>query len=164
MALDTQRDKLEEPAPERGGPPRPLKLGTGVGRRACGAALPAALQHFQGGGAWGGALAGKWEGVARDASWSCICRTSHPLYLGDNAREARRGGGGGLEGFVEVLALKGHLGRFHTTCFPTSRGALPHCSALGRGQTAGAAARGCVWQSLCVLPLPLLPFPHPASP
>lgn len=30
MALDTQRSNLQEPAPERGGPPRPLKPGTGV--------------------------------------------------------------------------------------------------------------------------------------
>ena len=96
MALDTQRDKLAEPAPERRGPPRPLKLGTRVRWRACGAALPASLQHFCGGGAWGGALAGKWEGVARDASRSCNCRASHPLYFGDNACEARRGGSGGF--------------------------------------------------------------------
>lgn len=47
---NTQGDKLAEPAPERGGPPRPLRL-HGVGGRACGAALPAAPRHFYGGGA-----------------------------------------------------------------------------------------------------------------
>lgn len=44
----------------------------------------------------GGALAGRWEGAARDASWSCICAASHPLYFGDNAREAQEVGAGAL--------------------------------------------------------------------
>lgn len=51
---------------------------------------------------------------------------------------------------IEVLALKGHLGWFHKTYFPTAGGwGEPlHCPALGRRPAAGAAARVCV--RLCV--------------
>lgn len=40
MARDAQGDKLAEPAPEGGGTPRPLRLGTRVRRRARGAPSP----------------------------------------------------------------------------------------------------------------------------
>lgn len=89
------------------GTPRPLKLGAGVRRLAGRAALTASAVRFYGGGAWGCALAGGWEGVTRDASWSCICTTSHPLYLGDNAYEARRDGGEGALGIERGSGTNG---------------------------------------------------------
>lgn len=68
---------------------------------------------------------------------------------------------------IEVLALKGHLGWFHKTCFPTAGGwgESPHCPALGRRPAAGAAARVCVClcvaEPLCFAKYHSSPFPTP---
>lgn len=43
----------------------------------------------------------------------------------------------GLWGFIEVLALMGLLGRWHTTCTPTPHREPPHCSAWGGGRLGG---------------------------
>lgn len=66
----------------------------------------------------------------------------------------------GLWGFIEVLALMGLLGRWHTTCTPTPHREPPHCSAWGGGRLGGGGV-GCgkrvhVADSLCFVTTPPL--------
>lgn len=121
--------QAREPAPARGGTARLLRLGTRGGRRSAerpSPPHPGVSRRWAG----GGARAGRWEGAARDASWSCVCRASHPLYFGDSAREAW---GRGLQGWMGVPTRRGHLGRFRRRGAPSSAWGGGELQGLRRG-------------------------------
>lgn len=137
--------------PRKAGHPN-LKLGARIGLCTGGAApLPQSPLHFYGGGLGRYSV---WKvGVgAPNGSWSCICTASHPLYLRDNACEARKGETG--RGALRIDRGCGADGATLAGCTqpapPPPAGNLP-TALLGEGRAGclGCFEGWCVADPLC---------------